>query len=80
MYWRASLPRPIKLADGRVLETLLDAGNFLVGDTFDGVTQGPPVERALELLLRASETGDATDIRAAANHLATVLRMWRMVA
>jgi hypothetical protein len=51
MPWRKPLPLPIKLADGRVLETLLDLGNLLAGDTLAGVTRSPALEHALELLL-----------------------------
>lgn len=73
MPWRKPLPLPIKLDDGRVLETLLDLGNLLTGDTFAGVTRSPALEHALQLLLKASETGDPADIHAAADQTVIVL-------
>jgi hypothetical protein len=47
---------------------------------FSGVTHAPALEHAIELLVRAAETGQDGDVRAATSQIATVLRMWRMTA
>jgi hypothetical protein len=66
MPWRMPLSKPITLADGCVLETLGDVGRLLTSDRFNGVSRSPALEYALELLLKASETGDLLDIQVAA--------------
>jgi len=73
MPWRMPLPKPMTLASGRVLETLGDLGSLLTSDTFADVHRSPALEHALELLLKASESGDPADIQAAADQAVIVL-------
>ena len=47
---------------------------------FSGVTHSPPLERALDSLIKAAETGEDDDVQAATDQIATVLRLWRMMA
>ena len=77
MPWRKPLPKPIRLTDGRVLETLLDARNVLSEADAD---KRPSALRALELLLEASESGDPVDIQVAANHVAVALGQRKLLA
>jgi len=77
MPWSKPLPKPITLADGRVLATLLDARNLLVEGN---LREDPAAVRALELLLEAAETGDPADIQVAADQVTVVLGRWKPLA
>jgi hypothetical protein len=37
------------------------------------------LEHAIDLLIRAAETGEPHDVTAATDQIATVLRLWRMM-
>lgn len=76
MAWDSKLPRPIVLKDGRKLVTLSDLRAVVV--TFSGVIRDDALERGLELLLKAGESGKKKDIKAAADQLVIVLRMRQM--
>ena len=54
------------------METLGDLGRLLTDDKFNG-SRTPALQFALELLLKASETGDPVDIQVAAGHAAIAL-------
>ena len=77
MPWRKPLPTPIVLIDGRVVETLLDARTLICEENLD---QHPSAQRALELLLEASETGDPADIHVAADRVTAVLGQRKLLA
>jgi hypothetical protein len=68
------LTRVLTLKSGRRLETLLDAADFLTERLRD-VPQDPFLKHALELLLRAVQTGALADRRAATKQVALVLRL-----
>jgi hypothetical protein len=57
MPWSKPLAYELTLKDGRTLRTLHDARDLFASGVFDGVTQSPPLEHALDLLLKAAETG-----------------------
>jgi hypothetical protein len=65
---------------GRTLRTLHDVRDVFVSGVFAGVTHSPPLEHALDLLIKAAETGENDDEKAATDQIATVLRLWRMMA
>jgi hypothetical protein len=77
MPWSKPLPQPVRLVDGRVLETLLHARD-LVGE--EDLAKHPSALRALELLLEASETGDPADIQVAADQVMIVLDRHKLLA
>jgi hypothetical protein len=56
------------------LVTLLDAANLLA-ERFDTVRRDEALEHALELLLRAAETGRRRDREGATDQIALVLRL-----
>ena len=76
MPWSKSLPKPIMLVDGRVLETLLDVRDRIAEVDLDKI---PAARRALELLLEASETGDPADIQVAYDQVTVVLKRWELL-
>jgi hypothetical protein len=75
MPWRKPLPKPITLTDGRVLEILLDARQVLITEDLSAI---PASRRALELLLKASETGEPAEV--AADQVAAVLEQRKLLA
>lgn len=78
MSWTRPLARKLVLTDGRVLRTLHDARHVFASGVFSGATHSPPLEQAIDRLLKAAETGDDDDVTAATDQVATVLRIWRM--
>jgi hypothetical protein len=76
--WDKKLPRPIALEGGRKLITLKDAGD-LIG-SFNVVRKDAALEHAIELLMRAAETGKKADVAAAAHQLRIVLNMRPLMA
>jgi hypothetical protein len=79
MPWAKPLAYELPLKDGRTLRTLHDARDVFASGVFAGVTRSPPLEHALDLLIRAAETGEDDDVEAATDQIATVLRIWRMI-
>jgi hypothetical protein len=79
MTWSAPLARELLLRDGRVLRTLRDARELFASGAFSGITHSPPLEHAIELLIRAAETGDEDDIAVATNQIAVALRVHGMM-
>jgi hypothetical protein len=80
MPWNKPLARHLPLKDGRTLHTLHDARDVFASGVFAGVTHDPPLEHAIELLIRAAETGEDNDVEAATDQVAIMLRLWRMMA
>jgi hypothetical protein len=74
MPWGKPLAYNLPLKDGRTLRTLHDCRDVFASGVFAGVTQSPPLEHALDLLIRAAETGEDNDVKAATDQIATVLR------
>ena len=72
--WMKPLTRTLTLKSGQRLTTLLDAANLLA-ERFQTVRRYDPLEHAIELLLRAAETGTRADREAATDQLALVLRL-----
>jgi hypothetical protein len=62
-----------------VLRTLHDARDVFASGVFSGVKHSPPLEHALDLLLKAAETGQPDVVKAATDQIATVLRLWKMM-
>ena len=79
MPWAKPLAYELPLKDGRTLRTLHDVRDVFASGVFAGVTHSPPLEHAIDLLIRAAETGEDHDVRAATDQVATVLRLWRMM-
>lgn len=79
MRWSAPLSTPLTLSDGRVLRTLHDVRDVFASDAFRGVTHWPALEHALDLLLRAAETGGEADIQAATDQACVVFRVRGMM-
>jgi hypothetical protein len=66
--WSKKFSQPIRLKDGRELRTLSEARALIV--RMEGRIEGMPVyEYAIELLLKAAETGKRADIQEAENQL-----------
>jgi hypothetical protein len=78
MPWDRPLTRELVLSDGQKLKTLRDAARLFSG-RFESVEDAPPVRRALELLMKAGESGAPSDIEAATEQISHVLRVWRMM-
>ena len=78
MPWDKPLAREMVLNDGQKLKTLRDVARLFSG-RFESVGDAPPVRRAIEILVKAGESGAPSDIEAATNQVAHVLRVWRMV-
>jgi hypothetical protein len=76
--WDMPLARELILSDGRKLVTMRDAVRLFV-DRFESVEDAPPVRRALELLMKAGDSGSPHEVEAASEQVAHVLRVWRMV-
>jgi hypothetical protein len=62
----------------RKLVTLRDVARLCV-DRFESVEDAPPVRRAIELLMKAGDSGSPHDVEAATDQIAHVLRVWRMM-
>jgi hypothetical protein len=80
MAWNKPLAYELPLKDGRILRTLHDARYVFASGVFDGVTHSPPLEHALDLLLKAAETGTPDDVKAATDQIGVVLRLWKMAS
>jgi hypothetical protein len=78
MAWKKPLAYELALKDGRILRTLHDARDVFASGVFNGVTHSPPLELALESLLKAAETGKPDDVKAATDQISVVLRLWKM--
>ena len=78
MPWSKPLARELALKDGRVLRTLHDARDLFASGVFAGVTHSQALERAIELLIRAAESGEDGDVADATDQVATVLHHWVM--
>jgi hypothetical protein len=76
--WDMPLARELILSDGRKLVTMRDAVRLFV-DRFESVEDAPPVRRALELLMKAGDSGSPHEVEAASEQVAHVLRVWRMM-
>lgn len=70
--WDARLTRTIRLRDGARLITLRDAANYLVAN-FSTVRKDLGLERAIELLTSAAETGRKEDREAATFQMKLIL-------
>jgi hypothetical protein len=79
MPWNKPLAHELPLKDGRILRTLDDARVVFASGVFAGVTHSPPLEHALDLLLKAAETGKPGDVEAATDQIGMVLRLWKMM-
>ena len=79
MSWNSRLAYQLPLTDGRILRTLDDARAVFASGAFSGVTRSAPLEHAIDLLLKAGESGQADDIKAATDQIAIVLRLWQMM-
>ena len=77
MPWSKPLPQPIRLVDGRVLETLLHARDLV---SEEDLGKNSAARRALELLLEASETGAPADIQVAADQVMIMLERHKLLA
>jgi hypothetical protein len=78
MAWNDPLARPLDLDDGATPQTLKDAAT-LFAERFDGVTHAPPLEHAIELLMRAAGSGQRADVEAATEQVARVLQLWHLM-
>ena len=72
--WSKPLTRTLALRSGQRLLTLLDAADLLA-EWFQNATRDDPLEHAVELLLRAAETGTRADREAATDQVALVMRL-----
>jgi hypothetical protein len=72
--WTQPLTRTLTLKTGGRLVTLYDAAELLA-DRFDTVRRDEPLEHAVELLLRAAETGTHKERECATDQIALVLRL-----
>lgn len=79
MPWSKPLTRELTLKDGRVLRTLHDARYVFASGVFSGVKHSPPLERAIDLLMKAANSGDDHDVQAATDQVAIALRVHGMV-
>ena len=77
--WSKPLSRPLRLKDGRELATLGDAADAVAEDI--GIVANSAItEHAVELLLRAAETGRANDRRRATEEVQTLLLLCHRLA
>jgi hypothetical protein len=79
MPWAKPLAYELPLKDGRTLRTLHDVRDVFASEIFAGATHLPPLECAVDLLMRAAETGEPDDVTNATDQVAHVLRVWRMM-
>jgi hypothetical protein len=75
--WSAPLTRSLTLKDGTKLVTLADARAILI-EHFASVSQSDSVARAIELTLKAADSGAFEDRKAATDQVAIVLRGRRL--
>jgi 4'-phosphopantetheinyl transferase EntD len=75
--WPAKLTRSLTLKDGTKLVTLADARAVMIR-YFETVTHSVAIALAIELVMKAAETGAFQDRKAATDQVAIVLR-WRAV-
>jgi hypothetical protein len=54
--------------------------DIFVAEDFNDLAHAPALKSALEPVLRAAESGHPDDLKAATDRVATVLRIWRMMA
>ena len=71
--WTRLLSRTLVLKDGTHLATLHDVAKVFTR-TFDNSVHWPTLDYAIELLMKAAETGTEDDVEAATNEAAIVLR------
>jgi hypothetical protein len=71
MSWGKKFGEPIRLKGGRELITLADARAQILG--MEGWVKGSRWEYAIELLLKAAETGKRTDVQDAWAQVARAL-------
>jgi hypothetical protein len=79
MHWDKPLTYEVCLRDGRVLRTLRDLREVFASNRFAGITRWRALEHALDLLLRAAETGAESDIEAATGQACVVFRLQGMI-
>ena len=80
MAWRSKLSEPIRLdGDRGELKTLKDAAEFLQRE-FRSITRNETLHGALEDLMRAADSGELADRRAATEQLRLFLRSQRMLS
>ena len=79
MPWAKPLAYPLPLKDGRTLCTLHDVRDVFASGVFAGVTHSPPLEHALDLLIKAAGTGSDDYVKAATDQIAVVLQFWQMM-
>jgi hypothetical protein len=65
MTWSNALSHPIHLRSGNELATLADADNFLQGKDFAAVRLEGTFAHTRDLLAKAADSDDATDIELA---------------
>ena len=76
--WDAPLTRVLS-PKGERLVTLRDAGTYLSG-RFGNVTKDAALERAIELLIKAAETGALADRKTATDQVARALQGQRLIS
>jgi hypothetical protein len=80
MSWDKPLARQLLLNDGQMLVTLRDAARVFAG-RLDAPKGAPPLESAIELLLKAASiSGKREDIEAATDQVAIVLGQRKLLA
>ena len=70
--WDAPLSRALR-GGNKPLHTLRDAGRYLT-DNYANMTRSQALEHAIELLMKAAESGDRRDIKAATEQVARFLQ------
>jgi hypothetical protein len=77
--WSRKLSEPVKLKDGRILETLREVRDLILrlGSSHQ---KHPWWTYTAELLLKAAESGKRTDIKLATDQLCRVLMRGGMLA
>jgi hypothetical protein len=75
--WSAKLTRSLTLKDGSKLVTLSDARECLLTH-FSTTTKNDALAHAIELMMKAAETGTIPDRKAATDQVATVLAQRRL--
>ena len=80
MAWNDLLAYELSLRDGQVLRTLHDVVDVFASEDFNDLAHAPALKSAVEPVLRAAESGHPDDLKAATDQVATVLRIWRMMA
>lgn len=78
MFWRKKLSRRLTLSDGTQLKNLADARRLFL-DRFASVTHSASLAHAGELLLKAAETGEKSDVEAATDQIERTLTSMRLI-